>query len=67
MIVENENESCESVRMFLVVEIHCTKMYIYEQNIIYMYLQFSKFQVSENLFCKFLSNRPLLNNYGTAC
>lgn len=42
-------------------------MYIYEQNILYMYLQFSKFQISEILFCKFLTNRPLLNNYGTAC
>lgn len=31
---------------FLVVEIHWTKMYIYEQNILYIYLQFSKFQKS---------------------
>lgn len=30
----------------LVVKIHWTKMYIYEQNILYIYLQFSKFQKS---------------------
>lgn len=41
-------------------------MYIYEQNILYMYLHFSTFQISEILFCEFLSNRPPLNNYGTA-
>lgn len=51
---------------FLVVEIHLTKMYIYKQNILYMYLHFSTFQISEILFCEFLSRRPPLNNYGTA-